>query len=636
MPAPLLLIIDSDADSRIRIARLFEERKIQVVTAADTGAALTDPGSLGTGLILLFLRAPDYAANGYESLRALTQSSGATLLLSGDEHARRSCADKIALLAGEEWISCPITDADLVARVRMHLRHRELNNRLRESEAHLAAAQNRFTRLVETNAQGIMFWNKEGTLTGANDAFLRMVGYTREDLAAGKLAWPTMTPPEWEELDRVGYATLLRDGIAGPFEKEYYRKDGSRVPILLSAAVFEDTYTEGVCFVIDLTERKKAETQFLRAQRMECVGTLAGGIAHDLNNLLSPIVMGLDLLREFDPAPRSQRVIENLARNAKRSADLIRQVLSFSRGVDARVDLQLRHIIHEVESIATDTFPRKIRIETDVAKDLSSVTADPTQLHQVLLNLCINARDAMPGGGTLRIVATNADLDALSAAISPSLTPGHYVKVQVSDTGCGIPADIQAHIFDPFFTTKETGKGTGLGLSTARDIVHHHGGFIHVDSTPGQGSTFTFYVRATQPGHSDDTTRDATPKPYAQGQGQTILLIDDELSILEIAKQTLEKFNYRVITATDGAQAVSLYAQHSAQIKLVLTDMMMPVMDGPALIVALRYINPAVRIIATSGVPQTTLSNVSHFLPKPYTTEALLSLTHRVLTEPAK
>jgi PAS domain S-box-containing protein len=493
----------------------------------------------------------------------------------------------------------------------------------------------RFRWLVDSNAQGVMFWNRKGDVTGANDAFLNLVGYTREDLDAGRIDWAAMTPPEYADLDRQSMAEITTKGVCAPFEKVYIRKDGSRVPVLLGAAAFEDNPDEGVCFAVDLTEPKKLEQQSHRAQRMESIGTLAGGIAHDLNNTLGPIIMSLDLLKMKFNDPASVELIEIISASAHRGADMVRQVLSFARGVEGRkMEVQIKHLIGEIEKIANDTFFKHIQVETSVDRELWTVLGDPTQLHQVVLNLCVNARDAMPNGGKLHITAENAALDAHYSGMNLDAKPGLYVLIRVEDNGAGMPPNIIEKIFDPFFTTKEIGKGTGLGLSTSLAIIKSHGGFLRVYSELGKGTKFHVYVPAQiQPiTHTDVEIAVELPR----GHGELILVVDDEVSIRLITQQTLEAFGYRVLLATDGAEAVALYAGRGTEIAAVLTDMMMPVMDGPATILVLRRMNPALPIIAASGLTANGQSaaglGVQKFLPKPYTAETLLSALKQVLT----
>jgi PAS domain S-box-containing protein len=358
----------------------------------------------------------------------------------------------------------------------------------------------------------------------------------------------------------------------------------------------------------DITEKKALETQLLRAQRMESIGTLAGGLAHDLNNLLAPILMGLELLKISRDPSKVSDVIRNMELSANRGAELVKQVLSFARGLEgAKVPIVLSYTVREVVAIATSTFPKSISIEYRVMPDLWKVSADPTQINQVLMNLCVNSRDALADGGKLEIKAENIEIDGQYSSTIGGASPGRYVLLTVSDNGCGMPADVLDRIFEPFFTTKEPGKGTGLGLSTVLGIVKGHGGFVRVESALGKGSIFRVYLPALDSApeeHSEPDADDDMPR----GSGETILVVDDEDAVATITKQTLITFGYNVITATDGAQAVSAYALHKDRISAVLTDIMMPVMDGNALIAALQHLNPALPIIATSGraVPKDT------------------------------
>lgn len=390
----------------------------------------------------------------------------------------------------------------------------------------------------------------------------------------------------------------------------------------------------------DLTERKKLEQQFLRAQRMESIGTLAGGIAHDLNNVLGPILMSLDLLQIKFTDRESKEIIDVLSESARRGADMVRQVLSFARGLAGRrIEVQIAHLVRDIRKIAEETFLKQIEIRIGTPEDLWTVLGDATQLHQVMLNLCVNARDAMPHGGTLTISAENVMLDAQFACLHPEATPGPYVRLQVKDTGTGISPDILDKIFDPFFTTKEEGKGTGIGLSTTLAILKSHHGFVLVTSELARGTTFQVYLPAIV---EYATLGRDEPKPeFPRGNGETVLVIDDEASVRQITQQTLEAFGYRVILACDGVEALSIYTRHRDEIAVVLTDMVMPVMDGPTIVQVLRRLNPRLPIMAASGlstqdyVVRAATMGVKHFLPKPYTAEELLKTLKEVLATAA-
>ncbi len=391
-----------------------------------------------------------------------------------------------------------------------------------------------------------------------------------------------------------------------------------------------------LCINTDITERKKLETQFLRAQRMESIGTLAGGIAHDLNNVLSPIVMSVALLKMKTDDPTSLEVLDTVETSARRGADMVQQVLSFARGVEGqRLIVQPKHLLRELQKIIVDAFPKNIELKLVQKTDLWNVLGDPTQLHQVLLNLCVNARDAMPDGGRITITADNATLDEQYATIHHDAHSGPHVVLQVHDNGTGIPAALIEKIFDPFFTTKELGKGTGLGLSTSLAIVKSHGGFILVNSEAGRGATFKIHLPAYL--DASEETTDSVQVDFPRGHDELILVVDDEASIRTVTQQTLEAFGYRVVTVADGVDAVAVYAQRQSEIAAVITDMMMPVMDGPATIQVLVKINPAVKIIAASGlngqaqIAKSGMPGVKDFLPKPYTTEAMLHTLAKLL-----
>jgi two-component system cell cycle sensor histidine kinase/response regulator CckA len=390
----------------------------------------------------------------------------------------------------------------------------------------------------------------------------------------------------------------------------------------------------------DITERRKIEHQFLRAQRMESIGTLAGGIAHDLNNSLSPIIISLELLAAKFTDPESAELLEIIGTSARRGSDMVRQVLAFARGVEGeRQELQVRHLVQDVEKIANDTFLKGIEVRTNLPNDLWTVLGDATQLHQVLLNLCVNARDAMPNGGKLFIGAENLILDAHYAGLNREAHPGNYIVLQVEDSGTGMSPEIIEKIFDPFVTTKEVGKGTGLGLSTSTAIVKSHGGFVRVYSEPGKGTTFKVYLPANADHLSADPVGRVVELP--RGHGELILVVDDEPSVRLVTQQTLEAFGYRVLLAADGAEAVATYATRGAEIAVTLTDMRMPVMDGPATIQVLRKLNPKLPIIAASGLSAHDYAaklaslGVQHFLPKPYTAETLLKALRVILEEKA-
>ncbi|MEQ9103538.1 MAG: PAS domain S-box protein [Rhodothermales bacterium] len=533
-------------------------------------------------------------------------------------------------LISEEMTITPVRDAtgeiaQFIAIKQDVTVRRESERKLREQAALLDKATDAI--LVRELDHTIVYWNRSAeTLYGwtAKEA----IGQSIEQLlysdptAFRAATETTLSAGEWSgELDQItqdgreitvqGRWTLLRDG------------DGRPQSIL--------------AINTDITEKKHLEQQFLRAQRMESIGTLAGGIAHDLNNLLSPIMMGVDILKDGESDERRLKVIESMRQSVQRGSHLVRQVLSFARGVDgARVTLFLDQVVREVESMVGTSMPRNVRVTRSTALDLWPVLGDPTQLNQVVLNLALNAADAMPDGGTVTISTENVEVDAQYAVMNHDVRPGRYVVLEVVDEGIGMTADVQERIFEPFFSTKEVGKGTGLGLSTVLGIVRSHGGFMNVYSEPGRGSTFHVYLPVQGDGTATEAPDEVT-ESFPRGNGEQILVVDDELSILTITRHTLETYGYRVITAEDGAQAIGLYAMNRQSVALVITDMRMPAMDGSALIKAVRRMDETAKIIASSGlygsgnVAKATSAGVGHFLEKPFTAGRLLTLVREVL-----
>jgi PAS domain S-box-containing protein len=379
----------------------------------------------------------------------------------------------------------------------------------------------------------------------------------------------------------------------------------------------------------DITEKKLMESQFLRAQRLESLGMLASGIAHDLNNVLTPIIGIVQLLplKITNLDPQIQRLLEVLNDSAHRGADLVKQILSFTRGIEGKpTNVQIGHLIAETQKIIQETFPKNIDLLVDLPTDLWLTAADATLLHQVFLNLCVNARDAMPMGGNLSITAENLEIDDNYAQMNLDADAGAYVVVTIADTGMGIPKEIVDRIFDPFFTTKDIGKGTGLGLSTVMGVIKSHHGFISVYSEMGKGTRFKVYLPATDEGNLDP----AIKNELLFGNGELILVVDDETAVQEITKATLETHGYKTLLANDGIEAIALYAENKDKISAVLLDMMMPSLDSVTIIRTLSKLNPHVQIITMSGletnesVTKMTNEGVKAFLAKPFTAHELL------------
>ncbi|MEN9573778.1 MAG: hypothetical protein RL514_1633 [Verrucomicrobiota bacterium] len=470
------------------------------------------------------------------------------------------------------------------------------------------------------------FWNR-----GAE----RLYGWTASEAKGQPTA--NLTHDDADKLMEIELSLQTRSEWSGELRQK--SRTGTDITVMSRWTLVRDAHGLPKAALIintDLTERKRLEAQFLRAQRMEGVGTLASGLAHDLNNILAPIIISVPLLRCKLTEGEVNEIVATIENSAQRGASIIRQLLTFGRGVEGeRIPVTVRYLIQDTLKIARETFPRSIRLRTIVPDDLWSVLGDPTQIHQVLLNLAVNARDAMPNGGELCFSAQNLVLDEQYAAMNIKAKPLPHILLRVQDTGTGIPREIRDKIFDPFFTTKEVGKGTGLGLSTVVGIVKSHGGFIELDTEPGRGTAFSIYLPALPDARPADALTAPAPSPH--GAGEAILVVDDEESVRTATRKMLERHGYRVIVAGEGAQALALFSTRIAEIKLVLTDVDMPVMDGLALVRVLRKMSPSLQILASTGLSTDQRIEALHQLGitqplyKPYTADELLKAVHQAL-----
>ena len=507
-------------------------------------------------------------------------------------------------------------------------RRKEAEEHVRQQAALLDKAQDAIL-VVTADDHRIIYWNKSAE---------RIYGWTAAE-AVGKSAVELLyrgvvTPQLANTIKTVNE----RGEWVGELQES--TKDGKMVTIQGRYNLLRDEQCRPKSRLIintDITARKNLEIQFLRSQRMEGIGALASGIAHDLNNVLTPLLVSVQVLKEKVTDEDGRKLLQALEANVQRGAGLVKQVLVFGRGVSGeRIPVNLKHIVREIKQIVYETFPKSVEFEFRAVPDLWTVTGDPTQLHQVLLNLCINARDAMPKGGKLSIRMENMIFDENYASMNPEAKVGPFMCIVVTDTGTGIPREIQDKIFDPFFTTKEPGKGTGLGLSTTLTIVKNHGGFIHCHSTPGKGSQFEVYFPANISRAGEDKAITEVFR-LPRGHDELVLVVDDEEPIRQITQKTLERFGYRVLLAANGAEAVSLYRPRQQEISAVITDMVMPIMDGPTTIAALKTINPDVKIITSSGLAsyggmaKARNAGVRYFIPKPYTAATVLNTLHEVL-----
>jgi len=485
---------------------------------------------------------------------------------------------------------------------------------------------------LRSAAKGVVITRRDGTIAWLNPAFSEMTGYTEEELIGN-----TLKMVRSEKHDESFYDEVWKKVDAGEIwhgEAVSKRKNGELYPeetVITPVRNEEGEFTHYIAFKEDITERKKQEKQLMRSQRMESIGHLAGGLAHDLNNVLAPITLAIDMLKKEVSAEARGKMLDMMEKSCNRGSEIIRQILTFARGAEGeQVVIEIRHLVKELLSMARETFPPDIEIESDIPGDLWNIIADATQIHQILLNLAVNARDAMPHGGVLTIKAENIELKKKKENFNLTLQPGRHVKITVEDTGIGIPRENLDVVFEPFFTTKEAGKGTGLGLPTVLGIVRSHRGLLEVKSEEGKGTSVFVYL----PSSSGDEKMDRTEeKREVRGHGETILVVDDEDAVLQITRAILEDAGYRFLGARDGAEGVALYVQHQKEISLVLTDVIMPVMHGAAMVASLKRINPRVKIIGSSGytehsgverVDELKELGVKTILKKPYTANIVL------------
>lgn len=511
-------------------------------------------------------------------------------------------------------------------RARAELERQQAEHKLREQAA-LLDIVNEAIMVCGLNGQ-ILFWNQ-----GAE----KLYGVSQAE-ALNKNATELLERESTAELVQIQQQVRERGKWLGEIDR--LTPAGQKIVVQSHWTVVKDEAGNPQSYLIvntNITEQKQLKEQFLRAQRLESLGTLAGGIAHDLNNIFSPILGFAKLLPDRLPNidRQTRGFFQIMETNARRGTDLVKQILTFARGLDGdRGTLQIRHIVGEVVQVIRETFPKNIEIKVNIANDLKTIEADATQIHQVLMNLVVNARDAMDRGGQLKITVENFSADSEFTRMHLDATEGDYVLVTVADTGEGIPAVVLDRIFEPFFTTKEVEHGTGLGLSTAIGIVRSHGGFIDVESQVGRGTKFKVFLPASEVATAISPAETALP----QGNGELILVVDDESSIRAVTKAILQTSNYRVLTAKDGIDAISIYAQHQHDISLVILDLMMPCMDGQTTVSALKQMNLEVKAIAISGLIDSheklaqLEGKFTAFISKPYSIEELLTTVYRVVS----
>jgi PAS domain S-box-containing protein len=571
------------------------------------------------------------ARTGLDLLDEVNQRGGVRtpiILLTGQGDLE---VDLHAMQAGAaDYLSKDEIDAPLLERsIRYAVERREAEQRIREQ-----------AQLLDKARDAIMAYDMEGRVVYWNKSAERLTGWSEEEMM-GETARERLYAPDQQEKLRSCYDTMMEEG-EWTGELDLQNKDGDDLVVESRWTLVRDSAGDPKHVLVintDITERKQLESQFLRSQRMESIGRLVGGIAHDLGNLLVPILLGVKvLMQRFGDDEKAERTLSMIQKSAERGSDMVEQVLAFARGVEGeRVAIQPGTIIEEVEKITGETFPEAVEVRTDVPDGLHQIVGDATQIQQVLMNLSVNARDAMPDGGTLTLAAHNATVSPDDARKNIEAEPGDYVCIEVSDTGTGIPDDVVDKIFEPFFSTKPEGEGTGLGLSTAYSIVKSHDGFIDVESDKGEGTTFRIYLPMAEKDAERRATGDAAE--LREGSGELVLVVDDEEFILDTAKETLEGVGYRTLTAGGAEDALEIMQEHGSEVDAVITDLRMPHVNGFDLIRALRTDHPDLPIVAASGLAdgrtdEAVEAGAQTFLAKPFTAEKLQAALQDVLSTP--
>ena len=624
----ILLVEDDEGDYLITKALLDKAQTIEAsldwVSTYEEGreAILTD--AYDACLI-------DYrlgAQTGLDLLNEVNETGGVEapiIFLTGQGDVE---VDLHAMEAGAaDYLSKDQIDAPLLERsLRYAVERKEAEQRIRDQ-----------ARLLDKARDAILAHDMDGEIVYWNKGAERLTGWAKEEILGERMHKCLYDPDEEDKLRRC-HETMMEDG-EWTGELHMRTKEGGELTVESRWTLVRDASgapDQVLVINTDITERKRLESQFLRSQRMESIGRLVGGIAHDLGNLLMPITLGVKVLRRRlqETDDKIEQVLNMIQKSAERGGNMVEQVLAFARGVEGeRVALQVDGIVEEIHGIMDETFPESITVHTDVDEDLPRVVGDATQIQQVLMNLCVNARDAMPEGGTLTIDAEAVTLTEADAERNIDAEPGPYVCIRVQDTGTGMPDDVMDKIFEPFFSTKEEGEGTGLGLSTAYSIVQSHDGFVDVNSERGEGTQFRVYL----PVSTDEQERRAapgTPDGAAGGNGERVLLVDDEEFILETAREALFDAGYRVFTAAGGEAALDRIEED--EIDIVVTDLRMPEMDGFTLIRTLRAQYPNLPIVAASGVAdgrtdEALEAGANAFLAKPFSAETLQNTLHEAL-----
>ncbi len=628
--ANVILIVDDNPVERELLRGLLAPLAGRIELAPDGTMALAAAAAQPPDLVLLDVMMP--APDGYEVCRRMRQDSALAdvpILMITSLEDRKACL--AGLEAGaDDWLTIPFDAEALLAKVRTILR---LNRHRR-----LSLEKGRFERLVELSPNGILIVDTDGRIRFCNSAYLKML---QLDAAAKVMDRPLY---DFIEADHVAACRLCFDRLCRDprqterIELSFIQQGGRAIPVEIDAGLLPwDGHDMIQIIARDLSERRALENQLLQAQKLEIIGRLAGGVAHDFNNLLSVINGYSELvLAELPLESPLRETMTDIRKAGERAAGLTHQLLAFSRKQIMKMQvINLTDIVREMEKLLRRLIGEDIELTTTFEPRPCLVKADPQQLGQVIMNLAVNARDAMPHGGRLMIEIATVELDAATTGNHPEISPGRYIMLAISDTGIGMTDEIKTHIFEPFFTTKKEGKGTGLGLSTVYGIIKQSGGHILVYSEPAHGTAFKIYfpcVAETADGNASESVARAT----ARGT-ETVLLVEDDEGVRKVIGGVLRASGYRVLEAADGDEALAWCEPRHGPIHLVVTDLIMPLMSGRQLSEILAGLRPDLKILFISGYPDHSVvergmvSARDHFLQKPFTPEQLARKVREIL-----
>ena len=658
-PYEILVVDDTPANLQF-LTRILTKEGYRVRPASDGLLALQSVAAKVPDLILLDVKM--HEMNGYDVCRRLKR----------DAHSRNIPVIFISALGdvsnkvegfqagGADYISKPFYREEVLARVKIHLELKALTEKLeqkiiertealtnlnqkleeeiverRQIEAALRESEERYRVLFEGASEAILIVDvSTKAFLYANPAMFKMLGYTEKELLSKTIY--DIHPKEELRQILAEIESLTRGEKELVSDIQCVQKDGSIIYTDISAnkLLFSDRECLVALFT-NVTEQKRLRERMLQAQKLEAIGTLAGGVAHDFNNILAAIMGYTEItLLGIKDDPETRHNLQQVLKAGKRAKDLVQQILTFSRRTRQELKpLQISSVVIEALTLLRATLPSTIEFKQDLRSD-ATVLADRTQVHQVIMNICTNAGQAMQDkGGLLKIVLEEVDLDPVFLANHPGMKPGRYSQLIISDTGSGMTPEVLERIFEPFFTTKEQGKGTGLGLSVAQGIVKAHGGAITIFSTPGTGSVFNIYFPIIETVEIPDTSE---KEPLPTGT-ECILFIDDEQAIVDTGKNLLQSLGYDVVTETSSIDALALFQKHPHKFDLVITDMTMPKMTGETLALALTRVRPDIPVILSTGFSDkfhkenVAVTGIRALIPKPTTLRELAEVTRKVL-----